>query len=74
MVSAEGIHVDPSKVDAIVSWPTPVNIHDVRIFHGLASFIRDFITLVSRITEFLKGGVFKWTKEAERAFSSSRRR
>ena len=43
VVSKEEIMMDPSKVEAITSWPIPKSIHDIRSFHGLASFYRRFI-------------------------------
>ena len=38
IISNKGISVDPSKVEAVQSWPTPRNAREVRSFLGLASY------------------------------------
>jgi len=35
IITAGGIKVDPSKIEATNSWPTPKYVHDIRSFHGL---------------------------------------
>ena len=58
VVSAKRIKVDEKKVKAIKEWPTPKSITEVRNFHGLDSFyrqfVKDFSTLAAPLTKIIK--------------------
>ena len=48
-VSTKGITMDTSKVQSVLSWPTPNNPKEIQIFLGLANFYRWFINNFSKI-------------------------
>ena len=72
IVSAAGIAVDPGKTEAIRNWPTPSSPFEVRSFHGLAQFYRQFVrnfsSLAAPLTELPKLPRFEWSALADRAF------
>ena len=43
IILEEGISMDPKKIEAIMNWPTPRNVTDVRYFMGLVGYYRRFI-------------------------------
>ena len=67
--------MDPKKVKAILEWPTPRSVIEVRSFYGLTSFynkiIRCFNSICGPLTEIMSGDrkQFKWTIGAYKSFN-----
>ena len=79
VVSKHGVEVDESKIEAIKNWPTPLNVSQVRSFHGLAGFyrrfVKDFSTIAAPLNELTKKGVeFVWGPAQDHAFDELKRR
>ena len=73
VISAEGVSVDPAEIAAVVDWPKPTNITEVRSFLGLAwyyrRFVKDFSKIAVPLTQLLrKNHNFEWTEECEASF------
>jgi len=74
IIIAEGIRVDFSKVEAINGWPILKSIHDVKSFHGLASFYRRFIknfsSIAAPLTDCINGDKFQWQSKHKKVLTS----
>jgi hypothetical protein len=73
IISAEGIAVDPSKVQEVLDWKSPRSVTQIRSFLGLAGYYRRIIPNFSKIakpmTQLLeKETKFKWSPQCEEAF------
>ena len=74
-VGRDGIRTSPEKVRAILDWPRPQSVHDVRSFLGLASYYRKFIKgfsqLAKPMTDLTRDKVaWSWGDTQENSFTS----
>ncbi|KAH9666617.1 hypothetical protein KPL70_020713 [Citrus sinensis] len=71
-VSAQGVSVDPTKIQAVLNWPKPKTIAAVRGFLGLTGYYRRFVKgyaqITSPLTDLLKKDGFNWGEAADLAF------
>ena len=79
VISAEGISVDPQKIEAIVNWKPPTNVSEVHSFLGLAGYYRKFVERFSKIatplTNLLKNDQkFEWSDTCQHSFEELRQR
>ncbi|CAI7839790.1 unnamed protein product [Closterium sp. NIES-53] len=65
MVSAQGVHVDPKKIEAVRTWKTPENVKELQQFLGFANYYNRFVPQYAKIATPLtnllkKNTLFKW--------------
>ncbi|GJR05145.1 putative reverse transcriptase domain-containing protein [Tanacetum coccineum] len=70
---SQGLHVDPTKIEAVKNWTSPTTPIEIRQFLGLAGyyrrFIKDFLKIAKSLTELTqKNKKYIWGKDQESAF------
>uniref|UniRef100_A0A8K9UIS2 Gypsy retrotransposon integrase-like protein 1 n=1 Tax=Oncorhynchus mykiss TaxID=8022 RepID=A0A8K9UIS2_ONCMY len=73
VISAEGIKMDPAKVQAVIDWPVPKSRVELQRFLGFANFYRRFIRNFGQVAAPLTAltsvkTCFKWSVSAQGAF------
>nr|XP_061828743.1 uncharacterized protein LOC133614632 [Nerophis lumbriciformis] len=53
VVSSNGVETDPSKISALMTWPVPKNLKELRSFLGFAGYYRRFVEGYSSIARLL---------------------
>jgi len=75
IISAEGLVMDPQKVNAVLKWETPKSVKDIQCFLGFANFYRCLIHRYSHLCQPLfnllrKDMPFVWDATCEQVFDS----
>ncbi|GJS19109.1 putative reverse transcriptase domain-containing protein [Tanacetum coccineum] len=75
VIDSQGIHVDPTKIESIKDWASPMTPTEIRQFLGLANYYRRFIEGYSKIAKPMtnlthKKVAFEWGDKKEAAFQT----
>ncbi|KAA3487909.1 RNA-directed DNA polymerase-like protein [Gossypium australe] len=71
--SAEGIHMDPKKIEGILEWKQPKIVSEIRSFLRLVSYYRRFVEgfslIAAPLAKLLKNSFpIKWTEDQQASF------
>ena len=72
IICQDGVKVDMEKIKAIIEWPHPKNLTELRGFIGICTcyrkFVKGFYQLTSPLTDLTKKYDFQWHEGAEKYF------
>jgi hypothetical protein len=73
IISAEGIAVDPSKIQEVLDWNSPRSVTQIHSFLRLAGYYHRFIPNFSKIAKPMnklleKEAKFKWSPQCQKTF------
>lgn len=73
LLSVDGLHMDPKKVQVVVNWATSVNLKRVQAFIGFCNFyfqfIKRFFKIVAPMIKLTqKDTIFQWSEPYQKAF------
>ncbi|GFS74708.1 retrovirus-related Pol polyprotein from transposon 297 [Nephila pilipes] len=75
VISSEGVKTVPEKIKAVVGWPRPETVHELRSFLGFCTyyrrFVRNFSTIarpLHKLTEAKSN--LNWTEDCQKSFNS----
>ena len=66
VIGANGVQVHPEKIRAILDWPTPKNVTELKGFLGLCTYYRRYVSgfsqMTASLTDLTKKGAFSWSE------------
>jgi hypothetical protein len=77
IIGAKGVQVHQEKIQAIINWPTPRTLTELKIFLGICSYyrkiVKGFSQLYTPLTDLTRKGAFDWNDEARSTFETMKK-
>ena len=77
VIGANGVQVHLEKIRAILDWPTPKNVTELKGFLGPCTYYRRYVSgfsqMTAPLTDLTKKGAFSWSETAHQTFEKMKK-